>query len=55
LADLLLAQGTPFIFVTGYSANAIEERFSAITVLQKPVDERALARALNGYTRRMTA
>jgi two-component SAPR family response regulator len=46
LADAVLARNIPIVFVTGYSAEAIEERFKTIPVLQKPVDRSALERAL---------
>jgi CheY-like chemotaxis protein len=37
LADILSQRGVPFIFVTGYNSEHIDERFSNIPVLQKPV------------------
>jgi two-component sensor histidine kinase/DNA-binding response OmpR family regulator len=46
LGDLLKAKGVPFLFLTGYSADGIESRFSDIPVLQKPVAEDALKDAL---------
>jgi two-component sensor histidine kinase/CheY-like chemotaxis protein len=46
LADLLMSKGVPFVFVTGYSADAVDKRFSAIPVLQKPVEENELAKTL---------
>jgi PAS domain S-box-containing protein len=42
LADILMADGVPFIFVTGYSDEGIEHRFSNIPVLQKPIERDAL-------------
>jgi two-component sensor histidine kinase/DNA-binding response OmpR family regulator len=48
LAELLKAQEVPFVFVTGYSRNGIEERFSGVPVVQKPVTSEALAQALYG-------
>jgi PAS domain S-box-containing protein len=44
LADAVLARNIPIVFVTGYSSEAIEERFKTIPVLQKPVDRSALER-----------
>ena len=46
LAELLTAKGVPFVFVTGYSSDAVDKRFSAVPVVQKPIDENALAAAL---------
>jgi CheY-like chemotaxis protein len=46
-ADLLIARGVPFIFLTGYdSAGVDKERFAAIPVLQKPCRPADLARLL---------
>ena len=47
LADALLSREVPFLFVTGYSADAIEERFKGVTVLQKPVGRDSLSHALS--------
>jgi PAS domain S-box-containing protein len=46
LADILVADGVPFIFVTGYSGEEIERRFSNIPVLQKPIERDALIEIL---------
>jgi CheY-like chemotaxis protein len=46
LAELLKAQDVPFVFVTGYSRCGVEERFSGVPVVQKPVTSEALAQAL---------
>jgi len=46
LADLLRAQRVPFLFLTGYSPDAIEPRFRGIPLLQKPVGQDALESAL---------
>ncbi len=37
----------PVIFVTGYTAEAIDERFADAPVLQKPIDREALRRVLS--------
>jgi two-component sensor histidine kinase len=44
LADMLTERGVPFIFVTGYGAESIEERFTHIPVIQKPVERHVLQR-----------
>jgi CheY-like chemotaxis protein len=49
LADLLAAKGVPFIFVTGYSADSVAERFANIPVIQKPVTAETLAKVLNRH------
>jgi len=46
LADAIAARDIPFVFVTGYGAEAVEDRFSTVPVLQKPVDRLALERVL---------
>ena len=46
LADLLTSLDVPFIFVTGYSADVVAERFAKIPIIQKPVAAEALARIL---------
>jgi len=45
-ADRLIGNGVPVIFVTGYAAETVPERFAAHTVLQKPLDSRSLLAAL---------
>jgi CheY-like chemotaxis protein len=42
VADALLARGIPFVFVTGYSRQGIEERYANIPVLSKPIDRELL-------------
>jgi two-component sensor histidine kinase/CheY-like chemotaxis protein len=46
LADLLTSLDVPFIFVTGYSADVVAERFAKIPIIQKPVAAEALAKIL---------
>jgi CheY-like chemotaxis protein len=42
LAEALAADQVPFIFVTGYGSEEIEQRFSRTPVLQKPIERDAL-------------
>jgi len=42
VADFLMAKGVPFIFMTGYGAEAIDKRFAHCRVLQKPIQRQAL-------------
>lgn len=44
LADTLVAEGIPFVFVTGYGAESMERRFSNVPTLQKPIERDALHR-----------
>jgi PAS domain S-box-containing protein len=46
LADLLQSLDVPFIFVTGYSADVVAERFAKIPIIQKPVAAETLAKIL---------
>lgn len=52
LADLLRQRQIPFLFATGYDAEAIPPRFSQVTRCEKPLNadqvRRALASLLNG-------
>jgi PAS domain S-box-containing protein len=44
LAEKLDARNVPFVFITGYSADSIDERFKHIPVLHKPIEQDALRR-----------
>lgn len=44
VADILLRRGVPFIFITGYEADTVDDRFSDVPVLQKPIERQALQR-----------
>jgi PAS domain S-box-containing protein len=46
LAEKLMGQGIPIVFVTGYGADSLDRRFASYPVLQKPVDSAALQRVL---------
>ena len=46
LADLLLARGVPFAFVTGYQRDSIDRRYANVPLLQKPVEPDALEQIL---------
>ena len=45
LADVLVADSVPFIFITGYGAEEIEHRFANVPILQKPIERDALKTA----------
>jgi PAS domain S-box-containing protein len=42
VAEILSARGVPFVFVTGYEADAVDGRFSEVPVLQKPIEPQML-------------
>jgi len=42
VADILSARGVPFVFVTGYEADTVDERFSNVPTLQKPIERQML-------------
>ena len=44
VAEILSQRGVPFAFVTGYEADTVDERFSNVPVLQKPIERQMLQR-----------
>ena len=42
VAEILLARGVPFIFVTGYDSDSVDSRFNQVPVLQKPIERQML-------------
>ena len=42
VADRLIDQGIPFVFVTGYGRESVDQRYSFVKVLEKPVERQAL-------------
>jgi CheY-like chemotaxis protein len=51
VAETLQARGVPILFVTGYGAGTVNDRFPAAKVLQKPFQLPALEQALMAYAR----
>jgi two-component sensor histidine kinase/two-component SAPR family response regulator len=45
VADHLINAGVPFVFVTGYSAERIDKRYSGMPTLQKPLQKKDLQSA----------
>jgi len=52
LAEELHARGVPFVFVTGYAGEGLDERFAGTPALQKPIEAGALQTALSTVLRR---
>jgi len=42
VADIVAARGVPFVFVTGYEADTVDDRFSHVPILQKPIERQML-------------
>ncbi len=51
LADALTRLGIPFVFMTGYDAEVIPERFAGIVCVQKPANGPTALEALENLTR----
>ena len=49
VADALEARGIPFVFVTGYNASGIDQRFAGIPVFEKPVQPDKLSQLLANW------
>lgn len=47
VADALQARGVPFLLATGYDLSVMPERYAGVTYVQKPVDVRTVAQALD--------
>jgi CheY-like chemotaxis protein len=50
LAELLERLSIPFVFITGYTASDLPERFRAFRRLTKPLDVNALRRAFHDFS-----
>ncbi len=46
VAQMLMTQGIPFVFVTGYDGDSIDERYATVPVLRKPIEPQHLRRLL---------
>ena len=42
VASRLMALGTPFVFITGYGRESIDQKYSSIPILEKPIDRTSL-------------
>jgi CheY-like chemotaxis protein len=42
VADIVAKRGVPFVFVTGYEADTIDDRFGHVPILQKPIERQML-------------
>jgi two-component sensor histidine kinase/ActR/RegA family two-component response regulator len=45
VADVLIANGVPFLFVTGYGSERIDKRYANVPILQKPLQKQDLQSA----------
>lgn len=48
IAEALTAQGTPYLFITGYGSQGLDPEYQDKPVLQKPFNSSALQQALAG-------
>ncbi|MFC7557575.1 hypothetical protein ACFQU7_43195 [Pseudoroseomonas wenyumeiae] len=46
-ADRLMAAGVPFVFMTGYDATSIPDRFEGITCCEKPLRVANIVQAIS--------
>jgi PAS domain S-box-containing protein len=49
VAERLIDKGVPFMFMTGYGAEAIDERFAHCRVLQKPIQRQVLQNSFDSW------
>jgi hypothetical protein len=49
VADFLMSEHVPFVFVTGYGRENMEPRLREVPLLRKPVDRENLSALLRGY------
>ncbi|MBV9420322.1 MAG: response regulator [Alphaproteobacteria bacterium] len=52
-AQVLADRGIPFIFMTGYSPDALDKRFREYPILQKPIMRDALSEAIKTFSPRL--
>jgi CheY-like chemotaxis protein len=48
VADRLKERGIPFVFVTGYGRESIDQRYTSIQVLEKPIERQVLEKTFAG-------
>jgi CheY-like chemotaxis protein len=46
VAEMLQTRRIPFVFLTGYAQDCVDERFSGAPILRKPIEKDALETAL---------
>jgi CheY-like chemotaxis protein len=51
-ADVLSKNGIPVVFVTGYGASAIDPRFAAVPLIEKPFVQSEILQAIERATHR---
>ena len=47
VVDVLMANGVPTAFISGYGAESVDRRFEHIPLMQKPIDRRVLLDLFN--------
>jgi two-component SAPR family response regulator len=47
VVDVLLANGVPTAFISGYGAESVDRRFKHIPLMQKPIDRQVLLHLFN--------
>jgi CheY-like chemotaxis protein len=50
-ADKLRSRAIPFIFTSGYDRGPIPDEYRDVPLLEKPIDDRAIGRALSALSR----
>lgn len=50
VASRLMDLGTPFVFITGYGRESIDQKFSLVPILEKPIDRSALEHVFSGHS-----
>jgi two-component sensor histidine kinase/DNA-binding response OmpR family regulator len=48
VADLLASRGVPFVFVTGYGTDGLDDRFAQTPVFEKPIEPQVLKTIFGG-------
>jgi hypothetical protein len=48
-----MALGIPFIFITGYGRESIDQRYSLIPILEKPIDRNSLELVFSDHGRNL--
>jgi CheY-like chemotaxis protein len=55
VADVLIARGVPFVFITGNALHGIDPRYAAIPALAKPFSDETISDVVRGFEERRIA